>query len=280
MLTKISNINTKNILILIAILTLWAAFYKYLHKPSSEVFEREKTALEQRITENRKIREAKKVEQEKIYNSWKKEDEQLEKSINADKERISALKILLWENNSIIPSASAMENTDSWNTTESGSGYQLQKLREKICKIQPNSPLCTEDWLLERLKKITDDRIDKPYVFPMLLGMTNSESSLGTNFAPSQSCGKHNNWWGIKWKKNDDWSSAKDQPIPKSDGCWLYTFDSIEEYWKSKVNTIRYWYAGCLGENAKNALQCISRTYVWWPGVKHSWAENASIFLY
>jgi hypothetical protein len=38
----------------------------------------------------------------------------------------------------------------------------------------------------------------------VLIGITYAESHIGTNFAPSQTCSRMNNWAGIKAKKNDD----------------------------------------------------------------------------
>lgn len=152
-------------------------------------------------------------------------------------------------------------------------------LHSRVCKLQPTSPLCTDKNLFDRLEKITKERTDYPYAFPILLGITNSESSLGINFAP-QKCGVHNNWWGIKWKKDDNNKNIKDQPIPQADGCWLYHFDSVDDYWISKTNTFRYGYDGCFNDNPKKTLECMSRYYVGEKGsVKYSWVNNASIFL-
>lgn len=281
------NINIKQILLFfLAILALGAIFSLFPTKHSSEKFQAEKTALEERITENRKIREENRRVQEETYKAWKAQDADLENQINADKEKLKALEVLTGEKSSFlefVPKASAQEIFSvTENLSEENRGNQnLEKLHEKICTIQSKSPLCEDFSLLERLKKITADRIpDNPHIFPILLGITNSESSLGTNYAPHAGCANYNNLGGVKWRKTDDGKSVRDQTIPQADGCWLYRFDSLEDYWKSKVNTIRYGYAGCLADNPTTTLQCISRWYVRGNGiVKPDWVRNASVFL-
>ena len=282
------NINIKSILLFfLAILALGAIFSLFPNKHSSEKFNAEKTALEERITENRKIREENRKVQEAAYKAWKVQDADLESQINADKEKLKALEVLTGEKSSFldfVPKASAQEIFSvSENFSEEKSENQnLKKIHEKICAIQPKSPLCEDFALLERLEKITTDRIpDNPHIFPILLGITNSESSLGTNYAPHAGCANYNNLGGVKWRKTDDGKSVRDQTIPQADGCWLYKFESYEDYWISKVNSIRYGYAGCLVDNPTVALQCISKWYVRGDGkiVKHGWVQNASIFL-
>ena len=281
------NINIKSILLFFAaILALGAIFSLFPNKQSSEKFQAEKTVLEERITTNRKIREENRKIQEETYKAWKAQDAQLESQINADKEKLKALEVLTGEKSSFldfVPKASAQEIfsvTENFSE-EKSENQNLKKIHEKICAIQPKSPLCEDFALLERLEKITTDRIpDNPHIFPILLGITNSESSLGTNYAPHAGCANYNNFGGIKWRKTDDGKSVRDQTIPQADGCWLYKFESYEDYWISKVNSIRYGYAGCLVDNPTTALQCISKWYVrgnW--TVKPEWVRNASIFL-
>jgi len=70
-------------------------------------------------------------------------------------------------------------------------------LQVKICNKQINSPLCKDKELLARLYKITEDRIPGKNFFPILVGITNAESSLGLNFANDNVGGKcygRNNW--------------------------------------------------------------------------------------
>ena len=281
------NINIKSILLFFtAILALGVIFYIFPNKHSSEKFQAEKTALEARITTNRKIREENRKAQEETYRAWKTQDAELESQINSDKEKLKAIEVLTGEKSSFlefVPKASAQEifSVSENFSEENSEKSNLKKIHEKICAIQPKSPLCTDFSLLQRLEKITADRIpDNQHIFPILLGITNSESSLGTNYAPHTGCSQYNNLGGVKWRKNDDGSTQKDQKIPQSDGCWLYRFDSLEDYWKSKVNTIRYGYAGCLADNPTTTLQCISRWYVRGNGiVKPDWVRNASVFL-
>ena len=262
------NINIKSILLFFAaILALGAIFSFFPNKHSSEKFQAEKTALEERITTNRKIREENRKTQEETYKAWKAQDADLERQINQDKEKLKALEVLTGEKSSFlefVPKASAQEIFSvTENSEEQIENQNLMKIHEKICAIQPKSLLCLDFALLQRLEKITADRIpDNPHIFPILLGITNSESSLGTNYAPHAGCANYNNLGGVKWRKNDDGTSIKDQSIPQPDGCWLYRFDSLEDYWQSKVNTIRYGYAGCLANNPTTTLQCISRWYV------------------
>ena len=281
------NINIKSILLFfLAILALGAIFSLFLNKHSSEKFQAEKTALEERITTNRKIREENRKVQEATYKAWKAQDAELESQINADKEKLKALEVLTGEKSSFlefVPKASAQEIfsvTENFSE-EKWENKKLTKIHEKICAIQQKSPLCEDFALLERLEKITTDRIpDNPHIFPILLGITNSESSLGTNYTPHAGCANYNNFGGIKWRKTDDGKSVRDQTIPQADGCWLYKFESYEDYWISKVNSIRYGYTGCLVDNPTTALQCISKWYVrgdW--TVKPEWVRNASIFI-
>lgn len=273
------NTNTK-IIIVISILTFLVGFFyrTFSNDKSREVFEQEKISLETQIAEERKIRAEKKEIQEKLYAEWQKADKELENSINEKKERLEAVKTLLGEKSGgIIPTASASEITP-----KNPENPKISKnLHEKVCEKQPNSPICKDKELFDRLQKITEERTNKPYMFAMLLGITNSESSLGTNYAPHSGCANYNNFGGIKWRKTDDGQSVRDQPIPQADGCWLYKFESYEDYWISKVNSIRYGYTGCLVDNPTIALQCISKWYVRGDGkiIKHGWVKNASIFL-
>ena len=107
------NINIKSILLFfVAILAFGAIFYIFPSKHSSEKFQAEKTALEERITSNRKIREENRKAQEEAYKAWKAQDSDLERQINADKEKLKALEVLTGEKSSFldfVPKASAQE---------------------------------------------------------------------------------------------------------------------------------------------------------------------------
>lgn len=157
----------------------------------------------------------------------------------------------------------------------------ISHLQNLVCDYQKNSPLCTEDWLIEKLYILTEERLPWKNFFPILLGITNAESSLWLNFAKDRvwwTCVWRNNWWWVKWRKTDTWESVKDQKIPDQYGCYLYKFDSIEDYWISKVNTIRYWYKGCV--DSKTPVRCLSYAYVWdWNVAEESWIRNVSIFI-
>lgn len=163
------------------------------------------------------------------------------------------------------------EKKDNW----------LDALHAKVCKKQINSPLCKDRALFDRLYHLTEERLPNKQFFPILLWITNAESSLGLNFAKDRvwgTCTGRNNWWGIKWKMNDDGTRQKDQSIPDKYGCYLYQFDSIESYWISKINTFRYGYKWCIDH--KTPIWCISWAYVWDRNVhEQSWIRNVSIFL-
>ena len=287
-MNKFQNFKNKylnNINIVFLILLALGAVVIFSMKPDKyQVLNEEFEALEERISTNRKLREEARQQQEERYKAWQEADKVFNNQIEKDKERLRALSTLLDKQPTInlIPTAQASWTADSTPASADASyDYKdIDILHSRICSKQKNSPLCSDKQLLKRLEQITKERSDKEYLFPMLLGIINSESSLGTNFAPHEGCKKYNNWGWIKWRKTDDNQSIKDQPIPQADGCWLYQFDSIEDYWISKVNTIRFGYAGCLGNNPTEALQCISRYYVGnTKNIKHSWVNNASIFI-
>lgn len=194
------NINIKSILLFFAaILALGAIFSLFPSKHSSEKFQAEKTALEERITTNRKIREENRKTQEEAYKAWKVQDAELESQINADKEKLKALEVLTGEKSSFLEFVPKAQAQEIFSVTENfpeekTENQNLMKIHGKICAIQSKSPLCEDFLLLERLEKITTDRIpDNPHIFPILLGITNSESSLGTNYAPHTGCSQYNN---------------------------------------------------------------------------------------
>lgn len=174
--------------------------------------------------------------------------------------------------------------TNSWTVTPAISGVppskELDELFKSVCDAKPSSPICDRATFY-RLYKITEERLPWKNFFPILLGITNAESSLGTAYAKNNKgwfCTWYNNLWGIKHKKTDDWKSVKDQKIPDTNGCYLYKFDSIEDYWISKVNTIRYGYKGCV--NSTTPIKCMSYAYVGDRNVAEiSWINNVSIFL-
>ena len=173
--------------------------------------------------------------------------------------------------------------TNSW-TLMTGSTVippkELDELFANVCKSKPSSPICDRA-TFDRLYKITEERLPWKNFFPILLGITNAESSLGTAYAKNNKgwfCTGYNNLGWIKYRKTDDGKSVRDQKIPDSNGCYLYKFDSIDDYWISKVNTIRYGYKGCV--DSKSPIKCMSYAYVGDRNVSEaSWVRNVSIFL-
>jgi len=174
--------------------------------------------------------------------------------------------------------------TNSWTVTPAISGVspskELDELFKSVCDAKPSSPICDRA-TFDRLYKITEERLPWKNFFPILLGITNAESSLGTAYAKNNKgwfCTWYNNLGWIKWKKTDDGKSVRDQKIPDTNGCYLYKFDSIDDYWISKVNTIRYGYKGCV--NSTTPIKCMSYAYVGDRNVSEaSWVRNVSIFL-
>lgn len=55
---------------------------------------------------------------------------------------------------------------------------KLDELHKTICKKQINSPLCKDKELFGRLYRITEERLPMKQFYPILIGMTNAESSL------------------------------------------------------------------------------------------------------
>lgn len=170
----------------------------------------------------------------------------------------------------------------------------IDKINKRICEKQINSPLCKDKSLLGRLYDITEERLPMKQFFPILIGMTNAESSLGLDFAKDKiggTCTWRNNWGWAKYNIKDDntreysreynwflyWEKYSWRFVDQY-GCNLFPFESIEEYWISKVNGIRYWYKGCV-DSAK-PIECISYAYVGNPKVaERSWINNVSYFL-
>lgn len=165
----------------------------------------------------------------------------------------------------------------------------IDNINKRICEKQINSPLCKDKELLGRLYDITEERLPMKQFFPILIGMTNAESSLGLDFAKDKvggTCTWRNNLGWAKYQILDNNTrvykrnlNGFDYKYPRDQyDCNLFPFESIEEYWISKVNGIRYWYKGCI-DNAK-PIECISYAYVWNEKVaERSWINNVSYFL-
>lgn len=100
-----------------AILAIIFAGFIYFSKNSDAVLNEEKIALEQKITENRKIREEVKsnfakitAEYERQKSEWEKSDKKLAEEIENDKEKLTHIVKILGTSPSIeiIPQANAM----------------------------------------------------------------------------------------------------------------------------------------------------------------------------
>lgn len=133
------------------------------------------------------------------------------------------------------------------------------KVMNKICELSKDSPMCNNYVMLNKLKEIADKRnVD----YKLLLWIMRAESKLGTARAPTEDCKGSNNWWWVKARKYDDgsvseWFDKQENKIP---WCWLYNFETVEEWFESLANTISLWYRKCL--ERKEAVSCICNVYV------------------
>lgn len=161
----------------------------------------------------------------------------------------------------IIPQVKA-EETNTWTVTatikaEPSVSYRDKILMDRICSVNINnrkSPLCN-DWELYNKWK---DIFEKKWIsWSIAIGIMYSESHIGANYAGTCDTSYHN-WWGIKWRITDDGKAIKDQPIPQN-GCWLYKFNSVEDYFNSKANTLSK-YKSCFSK--EKPIECISYAYV------------------
>jgi len=163
-------------------------------------------------------------------------------------------------------------------------------LMDRICKITKNwwSPLCNNWSLYNAGKAIFEAR---KFSREVALGIMYAESHIWANYYGT--CDKSwNNWGGIKWRKIDNGDNVKDQKIPnwrkdynwnsvrdKWEVCRLYKFNSTEDYFVSKANTLWLWYGDCMNRWSNyNILRCISFAYVWDRNVaEKSWINNALV---
>ena len=134
-----------------------------------------------------------------------------------------------------------------------------EHVMELICKEVSNSPLCWDYTMLNKLKEIAEQR---NVSYKLLLGIMYHESKLWTAFAPSQECSKSNNRAWLKARKYDDGAVSEwfDKQPNRIDGCWLYNFETVEEFFESLANTISLWYRKCL--DRAEPVSCISAVYV------------------
>ena len=140
-----------------------------------------------------------------------------------------------------------------------------------ICELSPNSPMCNNYRMLDSLKKIANERwVD----YKLLLWIMYAESKLGTARAPTEDCKGSNNWWWVKARKYDDGSVSEwfDKQEWKIDGCWLYNFEKVEDFFESLANTISIWYKWC-----NEDVYCIMKSYV--GHESGAWVRNVYKFL-
>lgn len=191
-------------------------------------------------------------------------------------------------------SLTPISEVPSQTIEEAKKKFAHAKLYQDVCKKQINSPLCKDRELFDRLYQLTEERLPWKNFYPILIGMTNAESSLGLDYAKDNvwwTCNGRNNWGGAKYIIKDDnsrdysrslnwflyWEEYSWRFVDQY-WCNLFPFKSIEEYWISKVNWIRYWYAWCVDH--ERPIWCISGKYVWNAKVhEQSWIDNVSVFL-
>ena len=128
-----------------------------------------------------------------------------------------------------------------------------ETLMSRICDISIHwrkSPLCNNWELYNSWKKISEERwADRS----IILGIMYSESHIGANYAGTCNSFWNNRWW-VKARRDDDQKVKRDQPIPNN-WCWLYKFDSMEDYFITKANIIGNGYKWCLNRNTtKNKI--------------------------
>jgi hypothetical protein len=154
------------------------------------------------------------------------------------------------------------------------------ELMDRICAINKDgrkSPLCN-DWILYELwKRISTERWAE---WSIVLWIMLAESHIGANYV-LWCDSSWNNWWGVKARRNDDQIVRKNQAIPNDWNwnhwpCWLYKFDSMEDYFITKANIIGDWYRWCFKRRTRrNMVECISYKYVWDPKVSElHWVNN------
>lgn len=142
-----------------------------------------------------------------------------------------------------------------------------------ICEKAPSSPMCNNYEMLENLKNIAWARwVD----YKLLLGIMYAESHIGSNFS-SENCRQTNNWWWVKARKYDDGTLSEKfdiqyQSLDKDlSWCWLYYFESVNEFFESLANTISIGYSKC-----NEDVYCIMKSYVWHES--GAWVRNVYLF--
>lgn len=205
-------------------------------------------------------------------NDLKHQEDTLKSKIDTIQKCIDWVKKTLWTKD-IFDCNKSLSLVEKANADELVQEVMTGRTLELYNRIPNNSPLKDEQTFL-RLQKISENH-NVP--FWIALGITNAESSLGINYAPW--CDKsYNNLWWIKWRIDDNGNAIKDQPIPDSNGCYLYKFKSVDDYWESKMNTL-VKYKTCFTKD--KPIKCISYQYVWDPNVaERSWIMNVAKIAY
>lgn len=143
----------------------------------------------------------------------------------------------------------------------------------RICELSPESPMCNDWEMLMDLKDVAEKRGTD---YRLLLGIMYAESHIWSHFN-KENCRQTNNRWWLKARKYDDWSVSEwfdiqYQHLDKDlNGCWLYYFEDIHQFFESIANTISIWYKSC-----NEDVYCIMRYYVW----HESWAWVRNVYLF
>lgn len=207
------------------------------------------------------------------------QEQELKLKIDPLKSCIEWAKKTLWtteiydcnKQNVLIPKANADDDIIPSVLKKSKDDITMERICTYATINWKVSPLCNNQTLYDKLKWISEKKwVD----FYLMLWIAQAESHIGANYAP-WCWPEYNNLWGIKWKKLDDWTNVKDQPIPDKNWCWLYKFASIEDYWTSKANSLKIGYI----DKWATTPEQISKYYVRWDWiVKTSWSNRVRIF--
>ena len=146
-------------------------------------------------------------------------------------------------------------------------------LMTRICKVYINgrkSPLCDNRSLYFSWKNIFQS---KWVSWDIALWIMYAESHIWASYKWCD--GTWNNWWWVKARVLENWKVVKDQKIPNWWNCWLYKFDSVEDYFTSKANMLWVNYKWCFTRKTnKDIVVCISYSYVWDPKLSETHRVN------
>jgi len=150
-------------------------------------------------------------------------------------------------------------------------------IMERVCKYwQLNgktTPLCNNWDMFDSIKKVSESKSVPVWV---VLGITYAESHIGINYN-KPACAFYNNWGWVKGRVTSNGTVTPFKwKYPDENGCYLYKFDSIDDYFDSKTNMLKANYIdkGCKQDSL---VRCIARYYVWTPGTmqnKESWINR------